>query len=192
MNAVVVVLVVLVIGLGYSRLARIRRTVKNPQLGILDVSNGRATALVAADKGSFAEVFPVPKESSDDPPRCDVLLVYGDLDEGGRIKGCARGLREIIREADAKVVLASENDVQSCTQATARKPYGQANLVITFAHRGDAFPRLAKGTDIKTKALRNNRRVADRSAGQRLCGNTRDDAPRSFEQNGLRAGGAVA
>ena len=141
MYPVVTVLLFLITALAYSRLAKIRRTVKNPKLGILDLSNGRATALAAADKAALADVFQTPNESRGEPPHCDVLLVYGDLDDNGRIMGYARGLREIIRDADAKVVvLASENDAQNCAKARARKPYGQANLVITFARRGEAFP----------------------------------------------------
>lgn len=142
MNTVFALVAFLVIALIYSRLSKIRRTVKSPRLGILDLTAGEAAAQIATDKVALRDVFQAPQESDREPPQCDILFLYAHLSDEGRVEGCACELREIIRDSGAKVVvLASENKPDSCTSARARKPYGQANLVITFARRGEAFPR---------------------------------------------------
>jgi hypothetical protein len=126
----------------YLRIVNRWRAIKSPRLGILDLTVGGAAVLITADKAALRDVFPLLEESSCGVPHCDVLFLYADFSQEGRVKGYARGLREIIRDSGAKVVVvASENSQDSCTKAGTRKSYGLANLVITFARRGEAFPR---------------------------------------------------
>jgi len=52
------------------------------------------------------------------------------------------GLREIIRDSGAAVVVvASPNSGESYNAAAKEKPYGSANLVMTLDRKGDAFGR---------------------------------------------------
>ena len=126
--------------------------IKNPRLGILDLSAGCCSSLISEDKEAISGLFASLHESKADVPQCDVLFIYATLTEGGRVAGCARSLREIIRDAGAKVVVvASENTRDSCSNAGARKPYGQANLVITFSRRGEAFARFFRDLFTKMK-----------------------------------------
>jgi hypothetical protein len=142
MSAFLILLAFALLAVAYVKIVNKWRAIKNPRLGILDLTAGDASALIAADKSALQDVFPSPEESSRDVPQCDVLFLYANLSEDGRVEGYARGLREIIRDSGAKaVVVASENCQDSCTKAGARKPYGHANIVITFARRGEAFPR---------------------------------------------------
>jgi hypothetical protein len=66
-------------------------------------------------------------------PRCDVLFLYAELTAEGDVLGSARGLREIIRDGGAKVVVvASANPSGHYIRAGKQKSYGQANLVMTL------------------------------------------------------------
>jgi hypothetical protein len=116
--------------------------IDNPRLGILDLMEGRAAALIAVDRMALEDVLPAQRESQHGVPECDVLFLYADLTEEGKIAGDVRGIREIIRDSGAKVVVvASENNENCCTKTGAMKSFGKANLVITYSRRGDVFPR---------------------------------------------------
>lgn len=58
------------------------------------------------------------------------------------VVGHPLGLREIIRDSGAAVVVvASPNSGESYNAAAKEKPYGRANLVMTLDRKGDAFGR---------------------------------------------------
>ena len=86
------------------------------------------------------------EESQTNAPACDVLLIYGELDEKGRFRNSNLGLREIIRDSGAKiVVVASENPASHYIAAGKRTSYGSANLVMTLDRKGDALPTFLVG-----------------------------------------------
>jgi hypothetical protein len=111
-------------------------------VGILDLGGDRTKELVDSDvsflRSLFAEVQLVDLVA----PTCDVLFLYAELTATGAVLGSARGLREIIQDSGAKVVIvASPNPSEHYIRAGKRKPYGQANLVMTLDRHGDAFGR---------------------------------------------------
>lgn len=153
MTAFLIAVAVVLMAVIGAKIMNRRYAIKNPRLGILDLTAGANAPIVAVDKAALQDVFPLPIESTRHVPQCDVLFLYATLDEEGRVTGFASGLREIIRDAGAKIaIVASENSQESCTKAGVRKPYGQANLVITFARRGDSFPRFFRQLFLKMKA----------------------------------------
>jgi hypothetical protein len=92
------------------------------------------------DKLAFGPLFAAVEESSITPPTCDVLMIYARVESDGRIAGSADGLRDIIRQSGAAiVVVASENDGKSYIAAGKSTGYGQANLVLTLKRKGAAF-----------------------------------------------------
>ncbi len=67
-------------------------------------------------------------------------MIYARVEADGKIAGSANGLREIIRQSGAAiVVVASENDGKSYAAAGRSTGYGQANLVLTLRRKGIAF-----------------------------------------------------
>jgi hypothetical protein len=71
-----------------------------------------------------------------------VLFLYCHIEPSGTIRGSSRGLREIIRDSRAAVVVvASENSGDSYIAAGKRCGYGLANLVMALDRRGDVFPK---------------------------------------------------
>ncbi len=69
-------------------------------------------------------------------------MIYARVESDGAIAGSARGLRDIIRESGAAiVVVASENDRSSYLAAGRNTGYGRANLVLTLSRKGSAFTR---------------------------------------------------
>jgi hypothetical protein len=96
--------------------------------------------LVTADRTAVSPFFSAVVESAGTAPSCDVLLVYCDIDEEGKVVGTTLGLREIVRDAGAKVVVvASENTGANCVKAVKPAGYGKANLVLTLNRKGEAF-----------------------------------------------------
>jgi len=110
-------------------------------LGLLDFSGGRASALAAADRTALEQFFSEVKEAVREPPPCQLLLLYCTIGPDGTISNSRLGLREIIRDAGAPVVIvATPNSGESYTVAANKnKRYARANLVMTLDRKGDAF-----------------------------------------------------
>ena len=64
-----------------------------------------------------------------------------ELERDGRIRNWRDGLREVIRNSGATVVVvASENESDAYIAAGKDKGYGRANLVMTLQRSGTVFP----------------------------------------------------
>src|SRR5262249_19211678 len=123
-----------------GRVFRKGKSIKQPRLGILELSLGEYGSLVACDKAGLSNFFNSVSFSEDMPPTCDVLMLYGCVESDGSIKNSKLGLREIIRDSNAAVVIfATANPSEHYIQAGKQKPYGHANLVMTISRKGDAF-----------------------------------------------------
>jgi hypothetical protein len=114
----------------------------SPKVGILNLGGEQTKEIVESDanflRSLFAEVQVVDLAAL----TCDVLFLYAELTADGAVLGSARGLREIIRDSGAKVVIvASGNPSGHYIRAGKQKPYGRANLVMTLDRRGEAFGR---------------------------------------------------
>lgn len=74
--------------------------------------------------------------------KCNLLFLYANIAADGAIHGSTYGLREIIRDSAAEiVVVASANSGDSYIKAGKQLGYGRANLVMTINRNGDAFGR---------------------------------------------------
>jgi hypothetical protein len=122
-----------------SRLFRPRTTViQSPRLELLNLKGPAAAHLVEHDRAVLAPLFPSPPAGS----ACDVLFLYADIDPTGGLIGAPSGLRELIRDRGAKVVvIASENPPEHSIAAGRPTGYGRANLVLTLARKDPAFTR---------------------------------------------------
>jgi hypothetical protein len=93
------------------------------------------------DKTALGPLFASLQESEADPPACDVLMIYANVQGDGSIAGCSAGLRDIIRKANAPIaIVASENEAKGYIAAGKPTGYGQANLVMTLRRKGSNFP----------------------------------------------------
>lgn len=114
--------------------------IEAPRIGFFNLLDLSAESILEEDKRAFGPLFAAIKESSVSPPVCDVLMIYARIEADGKIAGSADGLREIIRQSGAAiVVVASENDGKSYAAAGRSTGYGQANLVLTIRRKGIAF-----------------------------------------------------
>ena len=124
------------------KLFRRTPTIQSPIIGFYDLSSGGASATIADDKAAIVPIFSSSVESSDAPPVCNVLFIYCDIEPSGSIRGSSLGLREIIRDSRAAVVVvASENAGDRYIAGSKQQGYGQANLVLALDRRGDIFPK---------------------------------------------------
>jgi hypothetical protein len=117
--------------------------IKSPRIGFFNLLDSSAKSILEEDKQAFRPLFAAMEESNVTPPQCDVLMIYARVESDGRIAGSTDGLRDIIRQSGAAiVVVASENDGKSYTAAGKSTGYGQANLVLTLKRKGAAFTQL--------------------------------------------------
>jgi hypothetical protein len=109
-------------------------------LGILDLSNGTASELIVADRAALAPLFTEVNISTKQAPACGILFAYCTIGADGRIADYGLGLREIVRDSGATVVVvATPNAADNYVAAATPTGYGTANLVMTLDRKGGAF-----------------------------------------------------
>lgn len=114
--------------------------IDRPVLGLLDLSGGGSAVDASADRAILEGLFHSLVKSTSHPPQCDVLFVYCQLKDDGRIDGCRLGLRELIRNSGARIaVVASKNSAEACLAASKQTGYGSANPVLTFDRKDELF-----------------------------------------------------
>jgi len=69
-------------------------TIANPTMGVLDASGGKSARDIDADGQLLGQLFASLVVSTDVPPKCDVLFIYGHIEPDGRIANSHLGLRE--------------------------------------------------------------------------------------------------
>lgn len=117
------------------------KVIHSPRLGILNLIGNDAEILIAEDRAVFECFFVSVEVSERNTPVCDVLLVYAQIEQNGKIRGSLNGFREIIRQSMASIVIfSSENEGKNYTEAAKRTGYGQANFVMTLKRNGKSFP----------------------------------------------------
>jgi hypothetical protein len=126
--------------------------IESPRLGFLNLLGPLAQTMLDEDKAALRLLFSSSQENETGPPQCDVLMIYARIQTDGTIVGYSGGLRDIIRQSRAPiVVVASENDVQSYVAAGKKTGSDQANLVMTLKRRGPVFGKFL--TDLFQKML---------------------------------------
>jgi len=114
--------------------------IQSPRLGFLNLKGAAGEPALAEDKSAIASMFSAVQESSTAPPLSDVLFIYCDIGADGRISGSSAGLRDMIRDSGARVVVvASENPSEGYIASAKKTGYGHANLVLTLDRRGAVF-----------------------------------------------------
>ena len=114
--------------------------IQSPRLAFLNLKGAASEQMLAEDRSALASLFGAVQESSTTAPTCDVLFIYCDISPDGRISGTSAGLRDIIRDSGARVVVvASENSGGSYAASAKKTGYGHANLVLTLDRRGAVF-----------------------------------------------------
>jgi hypothetical protein len=116
------------------------RVLKSPKVGLLRLSTSSPVDLAETDVAWLSGLFASVVVTGAAIPRCDVLFIYGDIAVNGRLTGSVLGLREIVRDSGASiVVVASENPPENYIKAGAQRSFGRANLVMTLDRCGGAF-----------------------------------------------------
>ena len=114
--------------------------IESPRIAFLNLIGPSADSLLYQDKAAVASLFASIEEGGSQPPTCDVLMIYCDLQKDGVIAGHSKSLREIIDDAKAAIVIVgSENSADAYTAAGKPTGRGRANLVMTLKRNGPAF-----------------------------------------------------
>jgi hypothetical protein len=112
--------------------------IANPVIGFLNHAGAAGALLSQADQDALAPLFKVLKTSEDLPPRCDVLLLYYNINLEGPVSTPA--IRELIKSAGAYVaVIASENSADAYIKSVGRRTDWSANIVMIVNRKDDKF-----------------------------------------------------
>jgi hypothetical protein len=123
-------------------------------VGLLNLDGPDSERLIAGDAAFLTAIFGSVRSVDLAEPSCDVLFLYARLEDDGSIAGSPLGLREIIRDTGARIVVFGlPNSPASYGEAHhyKRRPYGLANLVETLDRRGDAFEHYLTGIFLAMK-----------------------------------------
>ena len=116
--------------------------INSPVIGFLNLIGQSAYPLIDEDRSALASLFSGEVMSEGDPPRCDVLLVYANVGSDGVVEGSHAGLRDIVDQTNASIVIfASDNDPNGYIASGRSKRLRSANLVMTIERKGSAFTR---------------------------------------------------
>jgi hypothetical protein len=114
--------------------------IKSPSLGVLNLAGSHGEALLAQDLPIIRPHFSQTRTAQEGPLPCDVLLLYCEINQDGTVNHLASGLRELIRDSGASiVVVATEHPIEAYIAAAPRRPFGHANLVMTLERKGDSL-----------------------------------------------------
>lgn len=140
MNSTYLIIAVVAVIVIVSFVRRGGTKIHSPRLGFLNLKGAAGEQILAEDKSALMGLFSNVLESSAAPPSCDVLFIYCDIADDGRVSGATSGLRDLIRSSGARVVVvASENPAKSCIASAKKTGYGHANLVLTLERKGTVF-----------------------------------------------------
>ena len=118
------------------------QNISAPVAKILNLGGDEYSEIIKFDIGFLTRLFGEVRHLEWSVPGCDVLFPYAQLTVDGAIQDSSRGLREIVRDSGAKiVVVASPNPSGHYIKAGKQQPYGRANLVMILDRRGEVFSR---------------------------------------------------
>lgn len=139
----VIAVAVVVIALWRRRSRNRDPLIRDPKIGFLNLLGEEGERFLEADRPALAPLFAESRESKElPPPVCDVLLVYSDLGRDGYLFATDNvGLRQLLRKSRARIlIVATENNSESCIAAAQEAGNSGANLVLTLARNGAEFP----------------------------------------------------
>ena len=115
--------------------------IAEPAIGFLNLQGAKGAALLEADRAALAPLFKLCRLATDAPPKCQVLLLYCDVDADGRLSGSASTIRGLVKDAGAYVaIVASENRPEPYLKAAAgRSADWSANIVLVMERKGEKF-----------------------------------------------------
>jgi hypothetical protein len=114
----------------------------SPTIGFLNLLGSSADSLLNDDKAALQHLFTSVKESRDEVPSCDVLVLYLKISGDGKVVGHEDSLGGLIRDSQASiVVVASANGAPAYIAAAKTKGATCANLVMTLDRKGPCLAR---------------------------------------------------
>jgi hypothetical protein len=109
-------------------------------LHFLNFLGSEGELLLNEDRAAIARFFGGSMVTTT-PEKCELLFLYCEIDNTGRIVGRPDSLRDVIQASGAQiVVIGSPNPPDHYIAATKNPRHGFANLVMTLDRRGAAFP----------------------------------------------------
>lgn len=135
-----VILALIVLAFILTRIFRTRPTpkgiaIRNPVLGAMNLEGLSVEDTVEKDLEILGPYFADVRRSDDVPPRCDVLLLYGEINSSGALQNSPKPADEIVREAGASIVIIAINNPAENYSALPKGPLGSVILIMTIDRR---------------------------------------------------------
>lgn len=115
------------------------KVILSPKIGFLNLKVGDVSQIISQDKELLSPLFALSEERIENPPRCDVLMIYCDIKSDGSILGSDEGLKKFIQDSGAKIVVVATDNNNEAYVATMKNGVGLVNFVGTFERQGKAF-----------------------------------------------------
>jgi hypothetical protein len=110
--------------------------IESPKIGFLNLMGVSAHNILQEDRMALAPMFASFEQRTDNPPPCDVLMVYARIEKNS-IAGYPPGLKGIIRGSNAAMVIfASQNEnTDGISRGIRKGPI----IVFTVSRTGSGF-----------------------------------------------------
>jgi len=112
--------------------------IATPTIGFLNLKGAEGAKLLENDASVLAPLFPRAVNSTQSPPKCQVLFIYCDVEAAGTVQGGPGSVRDLIKDAGAYVaVVASENPPEAYIRAMRVRNGWNANIALVIDRRSE-------------------------------------------------------
>lgn len=154
-----------------------RVTKARTHLHFLNFLGSDGELLLDEDRAAIARFFGGSRVTTT-PEKCELLFLYCEIDNTGRIVGRTDSLRDVIQATGAQiVVIGSPNPPEHYIAATKNPRHGFANLVMTLDRRGAAFPAFFANLFSRMRETNESMPVAWNEIAPQYPGADHGDAP---------------
>lgn len=114
--------------------------IESPRIGFFNLLGSFAHDILQEDRAALVPMFASFEQRTDNPPECDVLMLYARLQSDGSIAGYSPGLGGIIRNSKAAIVIAaSVNEIAGEVVRDKIRKLKGAIVEFTVERTGPAF-----------------------------------------------------
>lgn len=119
--------------------------IAKPAIAFVNLAGPACAQMLADDQHAFGPMFGASQIATTSVVRCDVLILYCDIDQSGTLVGTTTMLSDVIRGSAARIVVIASDlprdvvatNFENWTSAGGDRPI---NLVVTLARNGAALP----------------------------------------------------
>ena len=113
-----------------------------PRLGVLNLM--KYDNLVRQDLKVLSDCFSSVEESNSEFPLCDVLMIYGQINQGGQMEGFPYSFFDPVKSTGARIVIIATGHLVDQYVMLTKNQKISVNLVMTLDRKEGAFAEFLK------------------------------------------------